>query len=88
MGIFSKKSKQDENLIVDDNWMRHDYILVDNNISPKDLKPYQRLIVLRKPTGEQKCVVDVSLPYEELKNYKQKLTLKVMQIYWMIKLQE
>ncbi|QHG89337.1 hypothetical protein [Malacoplasma iowae] len=76
MGIFSKKSKQDENLIVDDNWMRHDYILVDNNISPKDLKPYQRLIVLRKPTGEQKCVVDVSLPYEELKKLQAEVNTK------------
>lgn len=75
MGIFNKKIKQEENLIVDD-WMRHDYILVDNNISPKDLKPYQRLIVLRKPTGEQKCVVDVSLPYEELKKLQDEVNAK------------
>lgn len=76
MGIFSKKIKQEENLVVDDDWMRHDYILVDNNISPKDLKPYQRLIVLRKPTGEQKCVVDVSLPYEELKKLQEEVNTK------------
>lgn len=76
MGLFSKKNNDvvlDEEINeipknhIKDDWVRSDYILVSNKTSAKDLKPYQRMVVLRKPTGQQKYIVDKSLPYGEIK---------------------
>lgn len=74
MALFKKNKKENNDLNqyeqempIDDGWIRDDYILVNNKTRAKDLKPYQRLVVLRKPDGEQKCIVDNSLSYRELK---------------------
>lgn len=62
--IFGKKNKSSE--VQRDNWIKRDYILVPNDTKPSDLKEYQKLIVLRKPEGEQRCIVDYSLPFHEV----------------------
>lgn len=76
MGLINKKNNDfvsNENVnempldYNDDGWVRSDYILVSNTTSAKDLKPYQRMVVLRKPSGQQKYIVDKSLPYSEIK---------------------
>lgn len=74
MALFKKNKKANNDLDqyeqempIDDGWIRDDYILVNNKTRAKDLKPYQRLVVLRKPDGEQKCIVDNSLSYREIK---------------------
>lgn len=59
--------------VVGDDWMRPDFIIVSKDFSPKELKPYQRLIVLRKPEGEIRCIVDKSLPYNEIARIQQKI---------------
>lgn len=59
--------------VVGDDWMRPDFIIVSKDFSPKELKPYQRLIVLRKPTGEIRCIVDKSLSYSEIARMQQKI---------------
>lgn len=59
--------------IYDDGWMRSDFIVVSKNFKVKNLKPYQRLIVLRKPEGEVKCVVDKSLPFSEIERIQEKI---------------
>lgn len=79
MGLFKKNNNINNELILDedlinvpknhmkDDWVRSDYILVSNKTSAKDLKPYQRMVVLRKPSGQQKYIIDKSLPYSEIK---------------------
>ena len=62
--MFSKKNKN--STYQRDEWIKRDYILVSNDTKPSDLKEYQKLIVLRKPEGEQRCIVDYSLPFDEV----------------------
>lgn len=62
---FGKKKKDDQ-VVERDEWIQRDYILVSNDTTPDDLKEYQKLIVLRKPEGEKRCVVDYSLSYDDV----------------------
>ncbi|WP_412032607.1 hypothetical protein [Malacoplasma muris] len=82
MGLFknNKKEKkqveQKSDVQVNDGWMREDFILVSNRTKAKDLKPYQRLVVLRKPDGEQKCIIDKSLPFREIERIQELINKK------------
>lgn len=67
MGLFKKNNVvNNQQEVQKDDWMREDYILVSNKTKAKHLKPYQRLVVLRTPNGEKRCIVDKSLPYSEI----------------------
>lgn len=67
---ISKEEEQEQLMIENalknrDSWVKNYFIVVPNNVTPKDLTKYQKLIVLRKPDGEQRVVVDFSLTDEE-----------------------
>lgn len=65
------QEEQEQQLLIEnalknrDSWIKNYFIVVPNSITPKDLKKYQKLIVLRKPEGEQRVVVDFSLTDSE-----------------------
>lgn len=67
---FGKK-KNDDQFIERDEWLQRDYILVPNETTPDDLTEYQKLIVLRKPEGEKRCVVDYSLSFNDVDRLQQ-----------------
>lgn len=65
MGFFKKKSiahLQD----TQDEWMRNYYIEVSKDFKVSDLKPFQKLIVLKTNEGDRKVVVDFSLTKNEI----------------------
>ncbi|MDE6894236.1 MAG: hypothetical protein K2J02_02540, partial [Malacoplasma sp.] len=66
--LFSKKKNeiQEEEIITRDEWLKRDYILVPNETTPNDLTNYQKLIVLRKPEGEKRCIVDFALSFDDV----------------------
>ena len=65
-----KKDLKNENeqlvVVKKDNWIKRHFIVVPNTTTPAHLKEYQKLIVLRKPEGEKRVVVDFSLTDEQL----------------------
>lgn len=69
--MFKFKNKKVNEVEVVDSWMRENFIPVPSNTSIKKLKPYQRMVILRKPEGEKKCIIDISLPYDEIVRLKQ-----------------
>ncbi|MDE7100066.1 MAG: hypothetical protein K2N99_02440, partial [Malacoplasma sp.] len=66
--LFNKKKNeiQEEEIITRDEWLKRDYILVPNETTPNDLTNYQKLIVLRKPEGEKRCIVDFALSFDDV----------------------
>lgn len=42
-------------------WLKSNYLLVDENVQIKDLKPYQKLVVIKTDEGSQKALIDYSL---------------------------
>lgn len=68
----NKKLEQQENkneleaLNIRRQWVKDHFILVPNTTTPKDLNNYQKLIVLRRPQGEQRVIVDFSLTQSEV----------------------
>lgn len=69
-----KKNKQVQDEVVKnqmsfrkrDSWVKRHFIVVPNTTTPSQLTEYQKLIVLRKPDGEKRVVVDFSLTDAEL----------------------
>lgn len=58
---MNKKKQKQETIQPQDPWIKPHYVLVDDALKVQDLAPYQKLIILRKPDGEKKCVVDLAL---------------------------
>lgn len=62
---FKSKKKEtqisQQKPIKKDSWVKSHFIVVPNTTTPNDLTDYQKLIVLRKPEGEQRVIVDFSL---------------------------
>ncbi|MBD5446122.1 MAG: hypothetical protein HDR31_02250 [Mycoplasma sp.] len=72
--MFGFKNKKKEEVQIVDSWMRENFIPVHPTTSVRMLKPYQRMIILRKPEGEKKCIIDISLPYDEIEKLKEQVS--------------
>ncbi len=79
--LFNKKNNVSQEEIIRDEWLKRDYILVPNETTPNDLTNYQKLIVLRKPEGEQRCIVDFALSFNDVDKLHYESQFKDVDIY-------